>query len=120
MKLSAEIRFWGDGVGCFCHEALVRALREAFGDVLVAETDLAREKYERVADQPALERSAWSEYLRNGPAFAFTLPIGITGRMSRYRIVFDLPEETPADDVDAVRAFLGRLCLGEVLVETSE
>ncbi len=120
MELAARVPFRGEGVGCFCHEAVGRALEEAFGGVVLGETDLARDKYERVAGQPELERAARWESLRNGPVFDFELPNGVTGRMSRYRVAFDVPDATPHAEAERVRAFLERLTLGSVLVEEED
>lgn len=93
MRISARIDFWGEGVNCFCHEAVARALHEAFDDVSIDTLDKAYQKYRNAAGfEPRLESSAWFEFLRNGPGFTFTLSNGVTGVYSRYQITFQLPE----------------------------
>jgi hypothetical protein len=110
MIISASIDFWGDGVVCFCHEALTRAVAESFPDSQFEPLDVALKKYQDAAAfSSQLERSAWSEFLRNGPRFRFTLANGTTGVLWRWGIRFELPEAASADEVLAVREFLARL-----------
>lgn len=117
MKLQATIGFWSAGVGCFCHEAVSRALCAEFGDVTFGETDLAYEKYERVADNPSLQKSAWFEYLRSGPRFDFVLPSGTTGRLSRYSVEFTIHDDAGDDEIATIESFLSRLALGRIRIE---
>lgn len=113
MRISARLDFWGDGVGCFCHEAVVRALHAKFDGIAIDEVDVAHQKYTRAAaSSQMLERSAWFEYLRNGPAQHFRLPSGVTGLYSRYKIEFEIPEGTSESEVSRVRSFLAGLAMG--------
>jgi hypothetical protein len=117
VKLRAQIDFWGDGVTCFCPEAVGRLLHEAFSDVSIDPSDLAYEKYRHVADKPRLERSAWFEFLRSGPRHAFTLSSGVKGVFSRYEIVFELPLTLDEMDVARIRGFLEGLGSRAIEVE---
>lgn len=117
MRISAKINFWGEGVNCFCHEAVARALHQAFDDVSIDTLDKAHQKYRNVAGQPRLENSAWFEFLRNGPRFAFTLSNGVTGVYSRYEIAFQMPETIAEGDAAKVRSFLHGLRLRSNVVD---
>lgn len=121
MKISCTISFWSDDVGCFCHEAITRALHRTFGDCKINENDLAFDKFAAAANaSELLASSAWLEFLRNGPSRAFTLPSGISGRFSRYRIEFNVPPQTPDIEIRALRSFLNSLKLGETQLEELE
>jgi hypothetical protein len=117
MRMSATIDFWGDGVDCFCHEAVVRALQDAFDDILIDTLDRAHQKYRNVADQSGLEESAWFEFLRNGPRFEFQLLNGVTGVFSRYEVTFQLPETIADIDFAKIRSFLNGLRHREIAIE---
>jgi hypothetical protein len=117
MRISATIDFWSNGVGCFCHEAVARALHDAFDDVSIDTLDFAHQKYRHVAGEPLLERSAWFEFLRNGPRFTFKLSNGVTGAYSRYEIAFEIAHTVAEGDVARVRSFLSGLRLREIVVE---
>jgi hypothetical protein len=117
MRVSATIDFWATGVGCFCHEAVARALHAAFDDVSIDPLDLAHQKYLRVAGEPTLERSAWSEFLRNGPRYAFRLRNGVTGVFSRYEVAFEMPATITEGDAARIRTFLHDLRLREIVVK---
>ena len=125
MQIRAEFDFWDYGVACFCHENLARALHRTFGDVFIDKTDLAYEKYSGVeefsrgANAPQMERSAWFEFLRNGPRHRFTLPSGVAGIFSRYSIEFEIPEELIATEAPRVRDFLEKLQLGPIEISES-
>ena len=115
MKLVRSIDFHSDDVGCFCHEAVARALAREFDEVQFGDRDLSHEKYRRAADfDESLAQSAWREFLRNGPTYEFSLPSGVSGRFARYRVEFDVPDSTPSEHVDQVRSFLTSLNLGAV------
>ncbi|MEM7624377.1 MAG: hypothetical protein AAF333_01980 [Planctomycetota bacterium] len=119
MQITAKIRFWDKGVGCFCHEAVGRALDEAFEGVRMDATDLAHGKYMSAAEQPKTERSAWLEFLRSGPRYAFSLPSGTRGWLSRYEIGFDIADASDRSEVQRVRRFLEGMTLGLFNIEVS-
>jgi hypothetical protein len=117
MKIRASIDFWGDGVVCFCHEALIRAVAEVFPDAQFEPLDVALKRYQDAAAfSSLLERSAWSEFLRNGPRYRFTLASGTTGVLWRWGIRFELPETATAEEVLAVRQFLAGLTTRPITV----
>ena len=124
MVLRATIKFWGDGVSCFCHEAVGRALVQAFPGVLIGHVDLALQKYEGVAAYARLEpsagkmeSSAWNEYLRNGPRYSFELASGAFGTFSRYEIVFNSCESGSDSELESIRNFLESLRPEPISVE---
>jgi hypothetical protein len=117
MTISGRLGFWSDDVGCFCHEAVGRALLRAFDGVTFEQTDLAYAKYDKVSQVPSLNESAWQEYLRNGPRYSFFLKSGVTGVFSRYEITFHLPSSIDTDQETEVRKFFEGLILGSVKVE---
>ena len=122
MQIRGEFHFWDDGVACFCHENLARALHRAFGEAAIDMTDLSYEKYSRVAEHsrvansPKLERSAWFEYLRSGPRHRFTIASGVTGVFSRYSIEFEISESLVDTEAPKVRHFLENLHLGPLTI----
>ena len=114
MAIRGRIAFWGDGVTCFCHEALGRLLHDHFAGVVVHAADLALEKFESV-DRLELKESAWHEYLRNGPRHRFVTSGGITGILSRYEIALDEPIDS--DGLKRVEAFLADLRPAKIVVD---
>lgn len=118
MKIRATIDFWGNGVVCFCHEALIRAVAEAFPEAQFEPLDIALKKYQDAASfNSLLEHSAWSEFLRNGPRYRFTLASGTTGVLWRWGIHFELLETAAAEEALAVRQFLAGLTTRPITVE---
>ena len=115
MILRRRIDFWSDDVGCFCHEAMARALAQHFGDCEFGSIDLAHEKFKSASDaNRSLAESAWAEYLRNGPSRAFALSTGVTGVFSRYVIEFQIPADCAPETVASIHEFLQSLRLGEI------
>ena len=102
---------------CFCHEALGRALHDTFPGISIDKIDRAHEKYLGAAAYPAIERSAWYEFLRNGPNHAFRLPSGIDGGLSRYRIWFNVPDHTDESEKIKVQQFLEGLKSRNITIE---
>ncbi len=120
MKLTCSVDFWSDNVGCFCHEAITRALNREFGQCKLGENDRAYAKFKSATDSSnELKQSAWFEFLRNGPSRTFVLPSGTTGKFSRYRIEFDISNETRDDEVKQIRSFLNGLKLGPTQFENA-
>lgn len=118
MKIAARIGFWDQGTTCFCHEAVARQLHEHFPTVEISDSDLAHQKYRSVISvTPSLARSAWNEFLRDGPRFAFSLGTGVTGVFNRYEVEFDISNSTGTHDIAAIRAFLGSLAPRSIIVE---
>lgn len=113
------MEFWADGVCCFSHEAVIRSMCLAFPDVTFAEIDLSLRKYEAIAENLQLETSAWREYLRNGPRYAFTLPSGTTGTLSRYEVEFQLYDASNAAELARIKDFLQSLCAGHIKIESA-
>ena len=112
--MRGAISFWADGVTCFCHEAVARLLHHHFPDVTILPTDLALQKYESI-DNDKLTKSAWAEYLRNGPRYRFEVDTSIAGYFSRYEIAFDEP--ITANDKRRIRDFFDDLKPTEICVE---
>jgi hypothetical protein len=118
MKLIAQIGFWENGVTCFCHEAIGRALHQAFPEIKIEDSDLAHEKYSSVANSnERLAASAWSEYLRNGPRYRFDLPSGVCGYFGRYSVEMIIPSQISDSEMQRIEAFLHSLSAREIQIQ---
>lgn len=116
MIVHAEIAFWGDDVGCFCHEALLRRLDQDFG-VLAISQDLAHLKYLRVAEySPQLAESSWKEFLRSGPRLEVELGNGAKARISRYRVEFETADQDGEQPAEQFLQWLESLRLGRAKI----
>ncbi|MEM6855540.1 MAG: hypothetical protein AAF593_14130 [Planctomycetota bacterium] len=115
-KLIARPNFWGDEVGCFCHEAVGRLLESTFDGVVIHPLDIAYEKYQKVADQPKLQPSAWAEFLRSGPRYTFTLATGEQGWFSRYEVGVEVMPQTTPPALKDIQSFINGLVLGEIQI----
>ena len=130
MKLYSEIEFWGNGVGCFCHEAMTRALHSTFEDVEIDPRDHYLEKLNKFVEHINLneseecighvKNSTWVEFLRNGPLYRFTLPSGTFGYFKRYRIEFNLGKSASSEEKEKIEIFLKNLNLGVIEFEKDD
>ncbi len=129
MKLTARIRYWEPGVGCFCPERVSIALHATFPQAEVdEETDLAEEEFAQVeaflssessadpATRETMLKQARTKKERVGPVHRFRIPPHVTGVLRRYSVEFELAEEDP-QLAAAVERFLRSLRLGEVHAE---
>lgn len=120
MKLSAHIEFWDEGITCFCHEAIGRALQKQFTEIQIDDLDLAHQKYLSVVNSNEnLASSAWTEFLRNGPRFRFALPSGVFGYFCRYSVEFEIPATTGSEEFSAIKSFLKSLTVRGIIIEES-
>lgn len=132
--LSAQVDYWGDGVGCFDPERVLGRLKRAFPTVVIDPTDhqdirLQRElgfwgQVEDAALRETLVRQSRGLARRAGPTYRFEVPLGggerVTGHARRYSVGFDLPSGVDPAFRARVVAFLRSLSLGAPEVKVDE